>query len=328
MAPRAWQWWTEHKLSVLSDYLQAFTTASHKKAGQIVYLDLFAGEPHNVHRDYDRDVIGSARRALDVQPPFTVLRFFERPARAAALQQALAADHPGRDIRVYAGDCNDQLGQALADLRWLNWAPTFAFLDQEAAEVTWSSLQRLARHKRPGRSKVELWLLFATGMIPRGLQSSDGFVNERFADEVSDMFGTRQWQDILHGRQQELLDAARFRDELRNLMRWRLETELGYKWTQVLNVVNTSGTPLYDMIFATDHDAGHKIMHHVYTKAAREQPEMRQQARALRRQQRDEAQGITGLFDTAEVPAGPAQGQSSSLYEHHPPWEPYRLPEH
>jgi three-Cys-motif partner protein len=75
VAPRSWGWWTEQKLDILGDYLAAFTTAC-KRAGQTVYLDLFAGQPDNVSRDGAGRVIrGSARRALDTQPPLSVLRF-------------------------------------------------------------------------------------------------------------------------------------------------------------------------------------------------------------------------------------------------------------
>jgi hypothetical protein len=51
VAPRSWGWWTEQKLDILGDYLAAFTTAC-KRAGQTVYLDLFAGQPDNVERSH------------------------------------------------------------------------------------------------------------------------------------------------------------------------------------------------------------------------------------------------------------------------------------
>src|ERR1700722_2739426 len=153
MPPRSWGWWTEQKLDVLADYLAAFTKAS-TRAGTTVYLDLFAGQAENVSRSRDRHPIrGSARRALDAQPPFTVLRFFELASRAASLETALKAEYPDRDFRVVPGDCNIVVGPALDDLSRLNWAPTFAFLDQQSTEVRWPTLQRLARHKRPDKPK-------------------------------------------------------------------------------------------------------------------------------------------------------------------------------
>jgi len=167
MPPRSWGWWTEQKLDILGDYLSAFTRAS-KKAGQTVYLDLFAGQPDNVSRDREQRVIrGSARRALDTQPPLSNLRFFELAANASSLEQALTAEYPGRasEFKVMPGDCNATITTALAELADLNWAPTFAFLDQQSTEVQWPTIERLARHKREGMWKTELWLC-ASGLLP------------------------------------------------------------------------------------------------------------------------------------------------------------------
>src|ERR1700729_3393698 len=51
-------------------------------------------------------------------------------------------------FKVVPGDCNTTIAAALADLAELNWAPTFAFLDQQPTEVRWPTLQHLTRHKR------------------------------------------------------------------------------------------------------------------------------------------------------------------------------------
>ena len=82
------------------------------------------------------------------------------------------------------------------------------------------------------------------------------------------MFGCDEWRPILTDRQAGILDAEATRDELTNLMRWRLETALGYQFTHTLRLTNLQGTPLYDMIFATDHEVGDKIMSDVYRGAA------------------------------------------------------------
>src|SRR6266508_922937 len=120
MPPRSWGWWTEQKLDVLGDYLAAFTKAS-TRAGTTVYLDLFAGQAQNVSRGRNEHPIrGSARRALDTRPPFTVLRFFELESKAKTLDSALKAESPRRDFRVVPGDCNATIVGALAELAGLN----------------------------------------------------------------------------------------------------------------------------------------------------------------------------------------------------------------
>ena len=301
MPPRSWGWWTEQKLDVLTDYLGAFTRAS-TKAQTTVYLDLFAGQPENVSRGRDGHLIrGSARRALDTRPPFTVLRFFELASRASSLDRVLKAEYRGRDFQVVPGDCNAMINGALAELADLNWAPTFAFLDQQSTEVQWPTLQRLARHKRADKPKTELWLLCASGLLPRGLRIRTGTIDTSVADKITGMFGTDIWTEALRATRTAHLTGAQFRAELTNLMRWRLEHNLGYKTTLAFEVTNTNGHGIFDMIFATDHWAGEKIMNDVYSRALRRQPALRRRAQLQRRQDREESKGVHGMFDLEEL---------------------------
>ena len=332
MAPRSWGWWTEQKLDILGAYLSAFTTAS-KKAGQTVYLDLFAGRPDNVSRDRGKRTIrGSARLALEARPPLTHMRFFELAPHAASLEQRLTAEYPDRAgaFKVVPGDCNTTIAAALEELADLNWAPTFAFLDQQSTEVHWTTLEALARHKRPDKWKTEIWILCASGLLPRGLRLRQDDIDEPFAAQMNRMFGTEIWIDALTASREGRLAPGEFRDELTNLMRWRLEHDLGYRTTLDFQVTNTSGTEIFNMIFATDHKAGKKIMTDLYSSAARRQPELRRRAQLQRQQERLDKEGLVGLFDLVDV--APAPDSAKPIYEIQsllqPPHEPYRLPGH
>jgi three-Cys-motif partner protein len=329
MPPRSWGWWTEQKLDILGDYLAAFNKAS-AKARKTVYLDLFAGQPENVSRSRTEHLIrGSARRALETTPPFTALRFFELAGRAAGLKAALETEYPGsRDLfKVVPGDCNATITTALAELADLNWAPTFAFLDQQSTEVQWPTLQHLARHKRDGMPKTELWLLCASGLLPRGLRLRTEAIDTITAGRMSAMFGTDVWTEALDARRAGELSGADFRSELTNLMRWRLEQHLGYQTTLVFKVTNTSGSEIFDMIFATDHWAGEKIMKDVYSAAARHQPALRRRAQLQRRQDKEEREGRYGLFDLDELAPHTPDGPIFEVKPQQlPPHPPYRRP--
>ena len=328
MAPRSWGWWTEQKLDILGDYLAAFTKAS-KRAGTTVYLDLFAGRPDNVSRDRDqRQIHGSARRALDTQPPLSVLRFFELEATARHLDTALRVAYPRRigDFQVVPGDCNITITSALAELADLNWAPTFAFLDQQSTEVRWPTIEALARHKRPDKWKTELWLLCASGLLPRGLRLHNQEIDSSVAEQMTGMFGTDIWLEALTARRQQKLDGPEFRRELTNLMRWRLEKHLGYKATLTFHVTNTGGSEIFDMIFATDHQAGKKIMTDLYAAARRRQSVLREKARLRRRQDREEEHGAQGLFDLVELaPQTTANTGFQIQSVDEPPHPPFRM---
>lgn len=110
------------------------------------------------------------------------------------------------------------------------------------------------------------------------------------------------------------------RAEFVNLLRWRLERHLAYRTTHALQIVNTSGVPVYTLVFATDSAPGDRIMGHVYgSTATRTIPAMRARAQASRQRRRDEEMGVSQLpgFDTLE-PSRPQAG----TYDHVRPWEP------
>jgi three-Cys-motif partner protein len=318
---REWGWWSEHKLDILSDYLPAFTRAASRKAqGTTVYLDLFAGQLDNRSRATQAPIESSPIRALRVDPPLSTVVLFERPANAAALNRRLMADFPGRDIRVVPGDCNAQLPHALAGLHDLRWAPTFAFIDQQAAEVRWSTLELLAHHKQRSPYKVELWLLVSPGQIARPLVQPH--LDHEFAHRVDAMLGDTRWRLALEARRGARIGPAVFREELTNWMRWRLEHVLGYANTHVFELRNTFGRPVYSMVFATDNAAGNTIMSDLYWKAAERHPRMREEALAAWRAKREAERPQGTLFDP---PPSLPTIDPDELYRPDPPHVPFGL---
>lgn len=303
---RSWGFWTRGKLQLLEDYLDAFTTAA-KRMPEIIYLDLFAGEPENVDKHSDEPLRGSPRIALSVNnAPFTRIRLFELGPNALALQNSLAAEFPGRDLIVYEGDCNKRIHEALGDLLSIAWAPTFAFIDPNGPDYRWTTLEALASFKVRSRYKTEMWILFPVGMFTR-LLPTDGAARSVDKDRITGMFGTRAWSAIYDARLSKHLTPGDAREEYLNLMRWRLENELGYEWTHPFEVKSLRGHPLYHLVFATDSPAGNRIMSDLYGRAAAEFPDMRQEAI-------DRIDGVQRLF---QVESDPIE------YRYEPPHPPF-----
>lgn len=330
-APRPWGWWTRHKLQILEDYLKAFATAS-KSVPERIYLDLFAGRPDNVSRETGETILGSVHRALAASPPFTRVHLFELPSNASALEARVRQSYPNRPgIQVHPGDCNHTVDDALGRLARarVDWAPTFAFIDQQAAEVHWQTLDKISRFRR-GKTKAEMWILFGSSFLPRGLEINQDLMNAAFADRITAMFGTEQWVPIIAAQRDGYLQPAEARFELVNLMRWRLETDLGYRKSHTFTMKNTGGQEIYQMIFTSDHEAGDRIMQHLYGKAVEDHESMRRDALALhnarRQERRSVARGETPLFDldTEMVQAPKSHLPSNRIYCHEPPREPYK----
>ena len=320
---RPWGFWTLGKLDVLRRYLDAFTTAS-KTTSERIYLDAFAGDPNNKNRLTGDTIEGSARIALSIDhPPFTHIRLFEKEAKAKKLKSVLRADFPGRNLKVYGGDCNERLPEALKELRAINRAPTFAFVDPNGKEAKWKTLEALANFRPARLTKAELFLLFAAPMFTRLLRVKGGQVRSQDIEDITALFGFDDWQRIYEARLAKSIEPGQARDEYLNLMRWRLETKLGYKWTHPLEVRNEKNHIIYYMIFATDHEAGNRIMSNVYAQASAEFPAMREYALRRRNQQQKEQSGVMSLFGKDDnslwAPAKPGE----RFYRHEPPEEPW-----
>ncbi|MEX2551802.1 MAG: three-Cys-motif partner protein TcmP [Actinomycetota bacterium] len=322
---RYWGVWTTGKLEVLERYLDGFTTTAKNKSSEILYFDLFGGRAENIERLTNKVLRGSPSIALSIHDKaFTRLRFFELdPRHAAELRITLEQDHPGRDFEVIAGDCNQEIGTVLRRLQTVNWAPAFAFIDPNGPDVAWTTLEALARFKRPDRRKVELWILLADAMFMRSLPK-DGSVSFADAAKLTAMYGSGDWRLIYNARVDEDIDPAEAREEYVNLMRWRLQETLGYRWTHPLEFRTESGRPIYHMIFATDHELGTKIMTSLYSSAKKRFPAMRQKAKNTRRRLEEEQRGVHNLFGEAidGIVAGQPQG-GKDAYEYLPPWPPF-----
>lgn len=309
LTSREWGYWTTNKLQILSDYLPAFTRAS-QSADKTVYIDLMSGSVENVEKHSGKVLDGSPTIALKTNPAFSSLILCELPGKAEALNESLNTKFPGRDITILAGDCNEthvHIPEILKS-KDLTWAPMFIFIDQHAAEVSWKTIAAMSKLKPPrAKSKPELWILISPSLTIRGA-AEKATKSEDFRARVDDLYGTPDWRRILQARAEKKIEAKEYRDEMVNLFRWRLESELGYKQTHHINMVTDGNVPIYDMIFATDHTAGSNIMKWCYAKAAEREPQMRQEARGLRIAAKDNAVGKLALFEAdykdSDLPPG------------------------
>jgi hypothetical protein len=85
---------------------------------------------------------------------------------------------------------------------------------------------------------------------PRGLRFRTETLDTAVAARMSRMFGTDIWLEALDAARKNILTGGQFRAELTNLMRWRLEHDLGYQTTLHFQVTNTAHAAEVDRIRA------------------------------------------------------------------------------
>lgn len=316
--PREWSYWTENKLQILSEYLPAFNVAA-KKSHERIYIDLMAGRAQNISRSTGEEIAGSPRRALETSPGFTRNIFCELPQNADQLEADLRARFPRATFEVVPGDCNDTIGVTLSRYKSLSKAPTFAFIDQQAAEVHWTTLQKLAEFKSYG-TKAEQWILMSPVMIARGTRGTN---NDMVRKRVTQLYGTDDWLRIQRAKERRLITPKEYRAEMVNLIRYRLAEHLGYSYTHRIPMLMPNRTEIYDMVFATDHHAGDNIMRHLYKKAAQREPGMMEQAVLRAKEERIEKSGQEGLF---ELEPSEPKVSGEILWQPESHWDPSTRP--
>ncbi len=230
---------TELKLSIVEKYLRAFVTALTPHFGELWYIDAFAGTGARTVRveAQDGDLFdapiperveqrrGSARIAIDVDPPFHRLIFIEsKPAHCEALR-VLAREHKDRRISVVEGDANRAIQAALTKGGWENRRAVL-FLDPYGMEVEWETLKAIA-----ATGAIDVWFLFSLSGLYRQATRRSGNITSDKRAAINKILGTNAWEKELYSDlgQNELFGAAdkqRIADvrSLERYVKHRLET--------------------------------------------------------------------------------------------------------
>ncbi len=113
--------WTRVKLEALRKYLDFYTTALKNQPFQLMYVDAFAGTGNVGEESTDDDgeqlfalperemLAGSARIALDIEPPFDRYVFFDTKHEHIASLRDLATEYDNYDIDIERDDANTAL---------------------------------------------------------------------------------------------------------------------------------------------------------------------------------------------------------------------------
>ena len=263
--------WTILKLTFLQEYLKAYVTATQSiKNADVCFMDLFAGPGRDRQRETGEIGDGSPLIAMSFYPGFRKFIFVDLNK---SFVDQLAQEAANRGIRDLAypilGDCNLVIDQALKHVP-LDGS-TFTFIDPEGTDAKWATIVSIAQHKPQSRNKVELFILFPYDMaLVRFLardENSDFMVKvDTYRRIDSVMPDTERWKKVYRARNQGLIDAGEARRRFAYLY-WMGLKKLGYKYVVSPRLMTKpDGHPLYFLFFASDHEAGERIMSHVLNK--------------------------------------------------------------
>jgi three-Cys-motif partner protein len=272
--------WTTDKLERVRKYLCAYTTIflGNRRARYYTttYVDAFAGTGHRADAeraeagaglfepepDSDREAYkkGSARIALEVEPPFDRFIFIERAAaRAADLQQLAAEFAPQPNaVTIVQGEANGFLREWCEATDWSRHRAV-VFLDPYGMQVEWATLEALA-----GTQAVDLWYLFPLGVAVNRLLTRSGPPPEQWSNLLTRIFGTPGWQapfypthhqNTLFGVQSVQEKDVNL-DQIGKFFVERLKTIFSKVAGNPLPLRNSTNTPIYLLCFAAANPKG------------------------------------------------------------------------
>ncbi len=198
---------TETKLQCLKEYLTAFSIALRQQEFACIYIDAFAGSGERTEvrpalpllgsEFSEPDEVtspGSARLALEVDPPLNTLVLIERdPNRYNALEQ-LKAEFPERRVILKNGDANELVQRLCKNIHWRGPKTIgrgirgVVFLDPYGMEVDWKTVAAIGETQA-----LDCWYFFPLSGLYRNAPKQAPKLSADKRRALTRLFGTEEW---------------------------------------------------------------------------------------------------------------------------------------
>jgi three-Cys-motif partner protein len=254
--------WTREKLTLLREYLAAYVIATKRARahGGITYVDLFAGPGMNRLKGTSERFDGSPLIAMRLAPGFSRFVFVDSdPQNWDSLQAWVSQLGKVHEAEIVYGDCNQKIAEVIRSIP--TDGPCFVFLDPSSPALDWNTIASIAS-VRIGyyRRRPEQFILFPYDMALVRLLSLSGEQVSRVMPDSS------KWRAVFAARRRIELGPQEQRRRFLYLY-WMGLRDLGYRHVLPPRLISTpDGHLLYDLFFASDHEAGRKIMGDVLRK--------------------------------------------------------------
>lgn len=271
--------WTQDKLERVRKYLIAYAKIMHGKDFRFAYIDAFAGTGYQTIKreenpnlplipelleDEPRNFMdGSARIALQGEPPFTKYIFIEKDAKRFSELAKLKEEFPSKakDIILVNADANEYLTERCRNYQW-NKNRAVLFLDPFGMQVTWDTVTAIAETKA-----IDLWYLFPLGIGVNRLLKKSGQISDVWKRRLDETFGESDWYQIFYktyaqvdllGETIKTVKVGDF-DAISDYFVKRLKTIFPVVAENPLPLLNSRNNPLFLLCFASANKTAVKI---------------------------------------------------------------------
>lgn len=269
--------WTEDKLNIIEEYLRQYARIFDKNEAarffSTWYVDAFAGTGYRTtlgdvagglladDSEAEKFRKGSAVRALEASPGFHHYYFIEqKPDRAEELRQ-LRKQYAERNIIVETSEANSAVRAWCENPDPDFWRKNRAvvFMDPYGMNVDWSTIESIAHTKA-----IDFWLLFPLGMGPIRLLTRKGPPQKEWADRLTRVFGTEEWQAAFYPEKTVFTLFGDSDETIRDVDHEKVLTFFQQRLSTLFEAVapnpkilyNSRHSPLYALCFAAANERG------------------------------------------------------------------------
>ena len=263
--------WSEVKLDIIKEYAKAYSTIlssqTHPRFHH-VYIDGFAGSGENISRSSGKRVLGSALKALQIDPPFREYHFVENDSKKISILKELVKESTNSDrARVHPGDCNDVLTKVVFPrIRFKDFRRALCLLDPYGMHWDWEVI-RMAGEMR----SIEVFFNFPIMAINRNVLRNNP--TKKTVKRFTSFWGDETWRETLY---QETTQTSLFGEDeslkvsnqrVVEVFRSRIKSEAGFEYvSEALPMRNTGGTTLYFLLFASQKPVAVDIVKDIFRK--------------------------------------------------------------
>lgn len=265
-------YWTEVKLSIVKEYLSAYTTimsAQKDPSFYYVYVDGFSGPGVCISKASGEYVLGSPLNALNTKPPFSEYYFIDIDGGRA---DELRTYCKGLDnVHVREGDCNKVLlEEVFRSLRFKDYKRGLCLLDPYNIVINWELVERAGK-----MGSIELFMNFPTMDINRNsLRQDPTTITRSSAERMTGFWGDESWfQEFYKEKDPPLpiFDVERQREasnlQVVDAYRARLRDIAGFKYvSEGLPMRNRKNAVVYYLLFAGQKPAPGRIVTDIFDK--------------------------------------------------------------
>ncbi len=260
-------YWSEIKLDIVREYANAYSTIiSAQKKFYHVYIDAFAGAGIHVALSTGDLVAGSPLNALFLNKLFKEYHFVERDKVKADYLRSIAGNR--KDVYIHEGDCNLVLIDEIFPLvRYERFRRGLCLLDPYGLHLNWEVLAAAGAMK-----SMEIFLNFPVMDMNRNVLWADfEKVDPAQRDRMDAFWGDHSWHNAAYEVSQLGLFGDRpektSNEAIAKAFRKRLIDVAGFRFVPApLPMCNKQNAVVYYLFFASQNEAGRKIVTDIFRK--------------------------------------------------------------